>query len=39
MRVVLAERSIYIISVESAKSSLSPENVEKFLASFTLEEN
>jgi hypothetical protein len=39
MRVVLTERSIYIMSVESAKATLSPENVEKFLASFTLEEN
>jgi hypothetical protein len=39
MRVVLAERSIYIMSVESAKASLSNENVEKFLASFALEEN
>lgn len=39
MRIILTERSIYITSVESAKASLSTENVEKFLASFTLEEN
>jgi hypothetical protein len=38
MRVVLTDRSIYIMSVESARATLSPENVEKFLASFTLEE-
>ena len=39
MRVVVAENSIYVVAVESAKATLSTESVEKFLASFTLEEN
>jgi hypothetical protein len=39
MRVVVAEHSIYVVAVESAKATLSTENVEKFLASFTIEEN
>jgi len=39
MRVVVAEHSIYVVAVESAKASLSTENVEKFLASFTVEGN
>lgn len=39
MRVVVAEHSIYVMAVESEKAKLSTENVEKFLASFTLLEN
>jgi hypothetical protein len=39
MRVFLAERSIYIISIESPKASLSTESVEKFFSSFALKEN
>jgi hypothetical protein len=39
MRVVVAENSIYVMAVESEKAKLSTENVEKFLASFTLLEN
>ena len=37
MRVVVTEHSVYVVAVESAKATLSAENVEKFLASFTLE--
>lgn len=39
MRVVVAEQSIYVVAVESAKATLSTENVEKFLSSFRIEEN
>ncbi|HEX8143615.1 MAG TPA: hypothetical protein VF553_13525 [Pyrinomonadaceae bacterium] len=38
MRVYLIERSVYVLAVESPKASVSTDNVEKFLSSFTLKE-
>jgi len=39
MRVFLAEHSIYVVSIESPKATLSTDSVEKFLSSFSLKEN
>lgn len=39
MRVYLGERSIFILIVESPKVSISNDNLEKFLSSFTFQEN
>jgi hypothetical protein len=39
MRAYITESSIYVVSVESRKATLSTEKVEKFLSSFTLKED
>lgn len=39
MRVYIIERNVYIMAVESPKSAVSNDNVEKFLSSFALKEN